>query len=90
MPLKKSSLSVSTNLMYIHVLFQIYGHYGVGGVQVVNAQKLCFYFESVIAKVFLFRYTCSSYDSERKKSQKVSRKESEQMWQTWINSMRGI
>ena len=69
--------------MYIHVLFQIYGHYGVGGVQVVNAQKLCFYFESVIAKVFLFRYTCSSYDSERenksKSEPKRTRLESEQM-----------
>ena len=32
MPLKKSSLSVSTNLMYIHLSFQIYGHYGgMGG-----------------------------------------------------------
>ena len=31
MPLKKSSLSVSTNLMYIHLSFQIYGHYGGGG-----------------------------------------------------------
>jgi hypothetical protein len=47
MPLKKSSLNVSTNLMYIHLSFQ---------------------------------------------SQKVSqkgpeKKESEQMWQAWINSM---
>ena len=61
----------------------------------VNAQNYVFYFESDIAKVFHFRPTCSSYDSERKKSQKINqkgpeKKESEQMWQTWINSMRGI
>jgi hypothetical protein len=60
--------------------------------QVVNAQNYVFYFESDIAKVFPFRPTCSSYDSEREKSQKVSqrgpeKKESEQMWQAWINSM---
>ena len=41
----------------------------------VNAQNYVFYFESDIAKVFPFRPTCSSYDSEReKKSQKVSQK----------------
>ena len=60
---------------------------------VYNAQNNVFYFESDIAKVFPFRPTCSSYDSERKKSQKVNqkrtRKESEQMWQTWIRSIRG-
>ena len=33
-----------------------------------------FYFESDTAKVFPFRPTCSSYDSEREKSQKVSQK----------------
>ena len=31
MPLKKSSLSVSRNLMYIDLSFQKYGHYGEGG-----------------------------------------------------------
>ena len=30
MPLKKYSLSASTNLMYIHLSFQIYDHYGGG------------------------------------------------------------
>ena len=45
-----------------------------GGGQVVNAQNNVFYFESDIAKVFHFRPTCSSYDSEREKSQKVSKK----------------
>jgi hypothetical protein len=48
--------------MYIHLSFQIYG----GGGQVVNAQNNVFYFESDIAKVFPFRPSCSSYDSERK------------------------
>jgi hypothetical protein len=33
-----------------------------------------FYFEFDTAKVFPFRPSCSSYDSERKKSQKVSQK----------------
>ena len=36
---------------------------GEGG-QVVNAQNYVFYFDSDIAKVFPFRPTCSSYDSE--------------------------
>jgi hypothetical protein len=40
----------------------------------VNAQKYVFYFEFDTAKVFPFRPSCSSYDSERKKSQKVSQK----------------
>ena len=43
----------------------------------VHAQNYVFYFESDIAKVFPFRPTCSSYDSEIKskvKSQKVSQK----------------
>ena len=45
------------------------------GGQVVNAQNYVFYFESDITKVFPFRPTCSSYDSESKKqSQKVSQK----------------
>ena len=46
----------------------------------VNAQKYVFYFESDIAKVFHFRPTLctySSYDSEIKKSQKVSQKGAE-------------
>ena len=36
-----------------------------GTEQVVNAQNYVFYFESDIAKVFPFKPTCSSYDSER-------------------------
>ena len=40
----------------------------------VNAQNDVFYFESDIAKVFPFRPTCSSYDSERKTSQKEPEK----------------
>jgi hypothetical protein len=42
--------------------------------EVANAQNNVFYFESDIAKVFPFRPTSSSYDSERKKSQKVNQK----------------
>ena len=38
--------------------------------QVVNAQNYVFYFESDIAKVFPFRPTCSSYDSEIKRKSK--------------------
>ena len=57
----------------------------------VNAQKYVFYFESDTAKVFPFRPTCSSYDSEKKTKSKSepkrTRNESEQLWQTWINSM---
>ena len=56
----------------------------LGGGPVINAQNYVFYFESDIAKVFPFRPTCSSYDSERKKKSKSepkrTRKESEQMW----------
>jgi hypothetical protein len=69
MPLNKSSLSVSTNLKYIHLSFQIYGHYGGGG-QVVNARNYVFYFESGIAKVIPFRSTCNFYDSERETKDK--------------------
>jgi hypothetical protein len=43
------------------------------GGQVVNAQIYVFYFESDIAKVFPFRPTCSSYDSEIKKMSKVKK-----------------
>ena len=61
---------------------------------VVNAQNYVFYFESDIAKVFPFKPTCSSYDSEGEKKSKGepkrTRTESEQMWQTWINSMGGF
>ena len=65
---------------------------GGGGGASGQRPNYVFYFESDIAKVFPFRPTCSSYDSEREKSQKVSqrgpeKKESEQMWQAWINSM---
>lgn len=41
----------------------------------VNAQNYVFYFESDIAKIFPFRPTCSSYDSEIiKKKVKKSQK----------------
>ena len=54
--------------MYIHLSFQTYGHYGgMGGGQVVNTQRYVFYFESDTAKVFPFRPTYSSYDSEGEK-----------------------
>ena len=49
----------------------------------VNAQNYVFYFESDIAKVFPFRPTCSSYDSEinKKKSKRAKKdqQESKQM-----------
>ena len=43
---------------------------GGGWGQVFKAQNYVFYFESDIAKVYPFRPTCSSYDSERKKVKK--------------------
>jgi len=52
---------------------------------VAKAQNYVFYFELDSAEVFPFRPTCSSYDSDIKKSQKEPKgtsKESEQMWQT--------
>jgi hypothetical protein len=62
--------------------------------QLVNTQNYVFYFESDIAKVYPFRPTCSFFDSERKTKSKGelkrTRKESEQIWQTWINSMGGF
>ena len=45
----------------------------------VNAQNYVFYFESDIVKVFPFRPTCSSYDSEIKiKSQKEPKRTSKE------------
>ena len=84
--------------MFQHILCTFIYHFKHTAIKgegaVVNAQNYVFDFESVIAKVFLFRPTCSSYDSERKiksKSEpKRTRKEREQMWQTWINSMDGL
>jgi hypothetical protein len=65
----------------------------MGGGQVVNTQRYVFYFESDTAKVFPFRPTYSSYDYEggkkSKSEPKRTRKESEQMWQTWNNSIGG-
>ena len=65
-----------------------------GGRQLVNTQNYVFYFESDIAKIYPFRPTCSFFDSERKTKSKGelkrTRKESEQIWQTWINSMGGF
>jgi hypothetical protein len=71
--------------MYIHLSFQIYGHYGGRGEQMVNAQKYVFYFESDTAKVFPFRPSCSSYDSERKKSQKWAKKDLKRKWTNVAN-----
>ena len=73
MPLEKSSLSVSTNLMCIHLSFQIYGHYGGGG-QVVNAQIMYF----ISSPIFL-RFSPSDLPVvlmilRKKQSQKVSQK----------------
>jgi hypothetical protein len=56
-----------------------------GGRQLVNTQNYVFYFESDIAKVYPFRPTCSSYDSERKKSQKVSQKDQKRKWTNVAN-----
>jgi hypothetical protein len=62
--------------------------------QLVNTQNYVFYFESDIAKIYPFRPTFSFSDSERKTKSKGelkrTRKESEQIWQTWINSMGGL
>jgi hypothetical protein len=58
-------------------------HFKYNRAKVVNAQNYVFYFESDIAKIFPFRPTSRSYDSEiKKKSQKEPKrtsKESEQM-----------
>jgi hypothetical protein len=77
MPLEKSSLSVSTNLMYIHLSFQIYSHYGGGGGgggQVVNPQIMYF----ISGPIFL-RFSPSDLPVvlmilRKKQSQKVSQK----------------
>ena len=56
----------------------------------VNAQNYVFYFESDIAKIFPFRPTSSSYDSEIKKKVKKSQKEPAKKvnkCQTWISSV---
>jgi hypothetical protein len=81
-PLKMSSLKCFNKLVIIS---------NIREGKVVNAQNYAFYFESDIAKIFRFRPTCSSYDSEiikkNQKEPKRTSKESEQMWQTWINSV---
>ena len=59
--------------VYSFIISKIRPLRGWGG-EVVNPQNNVFYFESDIAKVYPFRPTCSSYDSERKKSQKVNQK----------------
>ena len=57
----------------------------------VNDQNYVFYFESDIAKVFPFRPTCSSYDSEiNKKKVKQSQKgpaKKVNKCQTWISNV---
>jgi hypothetical protein len=48
---KKSSLSVSTNLMYFHLSFQISGHYGgVGGK--LSTSKIMYFISSLILLMF--------------------------------------
>ena len=83
-PLKKSSLKCFNKLVVIYHFKYTRGQSG-------QRPKLSIYFKSDISKVFPFIPTCSSYDSEIiKKSQKEPKrtsKESEQMWQTWINSV---
>ena len=63
----------------------------------VNAQNYVFHFESDIAKVFPFRRTCISYDSEIKKKQNKTKKVKKSQigpakkvnqCQTWMNSVR--
>jgi putative component of membrane protein insertase Oxa1/YidC/SpoIIIJ protein YidD len=57
---------------------------------VVSAQNYVFYFESDIAKIFQFRPTCSSYDSEIIKKSKRGKKEPAKKvnkCQTWISSV---
>ena len=48
--------------------------------KVVNAQNDVFYFECDIPKVFPFRPTCSSYDSEIEKKSKRAKKDQERKW----------
>ena len=71
-PLKKSSLKCFNKFIVIFIILNIREGKGV------NAQNYVFYFESDIAKVFQFRPTYSSYDSEikKKKSQKVPKRTS--------------
>ena len=58
---------------------QIY-HFKYNRGKVVNAHNYVFYFESDIAKVFPFRPTCSSYDSEIEKKSKRAKKDQERKW----------
>jgi hypothetical protein len=69
MPLKKSFKCFNKFDVHLLIISNI-RRWG----QVFKAQNYVFYFESDIAKGFPFRPTCSSYDSERKKNQKVSQK----------------
>ena len=50
-------------------------HFKYNRAKVVNAQNYVFYFESDIAKIFPFRPTSRSYDSEIKKKVKKTQKE---------------
>jgi hypothetical protein len=58
--------------------------------KVVNAQNYVFYFESDIAKVFPFRSTCSSYDSEIKKKRKKKVKAKNDQQRKWTNVKLGL
>ena len=72
----------------IHLLCFIISNI-IGG-KVVSAQNYVFYFESDIAKIFQFRPTCSSYDSEIIKKSKRGQKEPAKKvnkCQTWISSV---
>ena len=64
--------------MFQHILCTFIYHFKHTAIKgegaVVNAQNYVFDFESVIANVFPFRPTCSSYDSEIKKNQKKPKK----------------
>jgi hypothetical protein len=58
--------------------------------KVVNAQNYVFYFESDIAKVFPFRSTCSSYDSEIKKKEKKKVRAKNDQQRKWTNVKLGL
>ena len=78
--------------MFIHLSFQIYGHYGEGGKWLTP--KIMYF----ISNLILLRFFTSDLpvvlmilrEKKSKSEPKRTRKESEQMWQTWINSMGGF
>ena len=81
-------------LMYIHLSFQTYSHYGGagGGVSKWSTPKIMYFISSLI----LLRFFPSDLPvvlmilrekKSLKRELKRTRNGSEQMWQTWINSM---